>query len=71
MNSSASTAVVSPSTWTGATPLSNSSRPYKMADHGSSENGINWTDGHIEYKDLHTVVTEAVAGYIHLYAYGV
>jgi len=20
---------------------------YKMADHGSTENGINWTDGHI------------------------
>jgi hypothetical protein len=44
--------------------------PYKMADHGSSENGINWADGHIEYKDLHTVVTEAVAGFAHLYAYG-
>jgi len=24
--------------------------PYKMADHGSSDNGLNWTDGHIEYK---------------------
>jgi hypothetical protein len=23
--------------------------PYKMADHGSSVNGINWVDGHIEY----------------------
>ena len=22
--------------------------PYKMAVHGSSENGINWTDGHID-----------------------
>jgi len=21
---------------------------YKMADHGSTENGINWIDGHIE-----------------------
>jgi len=21
--------------------------PYKMADHGSSENGIHWADGHI------------------------
>ena len=42
-----------------------------MAEHGSSENGINWADGHIEYKDLHTVVTEAVAGFAHLYAYGV
>ena len=40
--------------------------PFKMADHGSSENGINWADGHIEYKDLHTVVTEAVTGFAHL-----
>ena len=39
--------------------------PYKMADHGSFENGINWTDGHTEYKNLHTVVTEAVAGFAH------
>jgi len=45
--------------------------PYKMADHGSSENGQNWADGHIEYKELHTVLTEAVAGFAHLYAYGV
>ena len=45
--------------------------PYKMIDHVSSENGINWAGGHIEYKDLHTVVTEALAGYAHLYAYGV
>ena len=45
--------------------------PYKVSDHGSSENGINWADGLIEYKDLHTVVTEAVAGFAHLYAYGV
>ena len=22
--------------------------PYKMADYGSSDNGINWADGHIE-----------------------
>jgi hypothetical protein len=45
--------------------------PYKMAYHGSSENGINLADGHIEHKDLHTVVTEAVAVFAHLYAYGV
>jgi len=45
--------------------------PYKMADHGSSENGINCPDGHIEYNDLHNVFTEAVAGIPHLYAYGV
>jgi len=42
--------------------------PYKMADHGSIENGINWTDGHIDYKELHTVLNEAVAGFAHLYA---
>jgi hypothetical protein len=42
-----------------------------MAEHGSSENGINWADGHIEYKDLHTVVTEALVGFAHVYAYGV
>jgi hypothetical protein len=41
--------------------------PYKMADHGSSENGINWADGHIQYSELHTVLNEAVAGF----AYGV
>jgi len=45
--------------------------PCKMADHGSSENGINWAHGHIENKDLYTVVTESVAGFAHLYAYGV
>jgi len=45
--------------------------PYKMADHGLSENGINWADAHVEYKDFHTVVTEAVAGFAHLYAYDV
>ena len=45
--------------------------PYNMADHCSSENGINWAYGHIEYKALHTVVTEALAGFDHLYAYGV
>jgi hypothetical protein len=42
-----------------------------MADHGSSDNGIHWADGYIEYKELFTVVTEDVAGFAHLYAYGV
>jgi len=42
-----------------------------MADHGSSENGLNWAEGHIEYKKLRTVLTEAVAGFAHLYAYDV
>ena len=43
--------------------------PYKMGDHGSSENGLNWAEGHIEYKELHTVLTDA--GFAHLYACGV
>ena len=45
--------------------------PCKMADHGSSENGINSADGHIGYWNLHAVVTEAVAGFAHLYVYDV
>ena len=44
---------------------------YKMADHGSTENGINWIDGHICYRELHTVLKEAVAGFAHLNVYGV
>jgi len=43
--------------------------PYKVADHGSSENDLNWADGHIEYEELHTVLTEAVVGFAHIYAY--
>jgi len=43
--------------------------PYKMADHGSIENGINWADVHIEHKELHTVLNEAVVCFAHLYAY--
>jgi hypothetical protein len=43
----------------------------KSADHGSSENGIHWADGHIEHKELHSVVTEKVAGFAHLSSYGV
>ena len=42
--------------------------PYKMADHGSFENGIHWADGHVDYKELHCVFTEAVTGFAHLYA---
>jgi len=45
--------------------------PYKMADHGSTEIVINWIDGHLEYRDLHMVLNEAVACFAHLYAYGV
>jgi hypothetical protein len=45
--------------------------PYKMTDHFPSENGINWADGHIQYSEFHKVLNEAVAGFEHLYAYGV
>ena len=45
--------------------------PYNMLPHGSEENGLNWADGHVDYHDLFTVVSEAVANYSHLYAYGV
>jgi len=34
--------------------------PYRMADHGSKVNGLNWIDGHIEYRELHTVLKKAV-----------
>jgi len=30
--------------------------PYKMAEHGSSENGIYWFYGNIDYRDLYTVL---------------
>jgi len=41
--------------------------PYKMTDYASSDYGLNWVDGDIEYKELHTVIT----GFVHLYTYGV
>jgi len=33
-----------------------SKSPYKMADQCLLENGVNWADGHVEYKELHTVL---------------
>ena len=42
---------------------------YKMANHDSSENGVNWPDGQIVYRE-YAVVNEAVAGFTHIYAYG-
>jgi len=45
--------------------------PYKMADHGTIEKGMNWMDGHFEYQELHTDLNEAVAGFAYLYAYGI
>jgi len=43
--------------------------PNKMANHGSLENCLNWSDIHIECKELHTVLTEAVADFANFYAY--
>jgi len=42
-----------------------------MADHGSSEISINLAEKRIEYKGLHTIITEAVDGFAHHYTYGV
>ena len=44
--------------------------PYAMHAHGSDENGLNWADGNVPYKELHTVVSEAVANFPHVYAFG-
>ena len=44
---------------------------YIIASHGSNENGPNWENGHITYHELYTVASDAVAGFAHLYAYGV
>ena len=43
--------------------------PYKMAGHNSSDNRLNWDEGHDEYKELHTFLNEAVAGFAHIYTY--
>jgi len=34
--------------------------PYGMTPHGSDENGLNWDDGHIPYRQLETVLSESV-----------
>ena len=44
---------------------------YMLTGHGYSGNGLNLADGRIGYKELHTVITEAVAVYAHIYVYGV
>jgi len=41
--------------------------PYMSVDNGSSENGIHWADGHMENKELYSLVTVALAGFAHLY----
>ena len=42
-----------------------------MHPHGSIEKGINWDDGQIDYDQLETAVSEAVAGYARVYGYGI
>ena len=44
--------------------------PNKMVDHRTSENGIHSSNGQIQYKELHTAVTEAVTCFTHICAYG-
>jgi len=44
---------------------------YSMMSQSSDENGLNWENGHIAYHNLYMVVSEAVAGFAHLYCYGV
>jgi len=41
-----------------------------MEPHGSKENGWNWDDGFLLYSQVQTVLTEALAPYDHLYAWG-
>jgi hypothetical protein len=43
---------------------------YVIRLHGSAENGLNWEDGVIPYDQLFTVLSEAVAGYAHVYSRG-
>ena len=42
-----------------------------MTSHGSDDFGLNWEDEHIAYHDLYTVVSQSVAGFAHLYCYGI
>ena len=45
--------------------------PYKMADHRSSENGVHCAEGHIECKESHTLISDTVSCFAHVFAYGV
>jgi hypothetical protein len=46
--------------------------PYAMQHpHGSAEKGLNLDDGIIPYNQLETALSESVAGYAHLYSYGI
>jgi hypothetical protein len=41
-----------------------------MRPHGDEENGLNWDDGHTAYNQLSILLSEAVAGFAHIYGYG-
>jgi len=40
--------------------------PYKKANHVLTEYGLNWSDGQIEYKYLHTDIIEVVVRFAHI-----
>ena len=42
-----------------------------MTDHGSSENDMKLADGQLDFRELHTVLNETVAGFALLYIYDV
>ena len=44
--------------------------PYSIP-HGSDENGLKWEDGHKAYHEMYTMLSEAVAWFVHLYVYDV
>jgi hypothetical protein len=44
--------------------------PYAMRPNGFKESGINWDVGHILHTQLYTVLSKAVAQFLHLYVYG-
>ena len=41
-----------------------------MNAHGSKGKALNWSEGHIPYDQLHSVLNEALANFEYLYAYG-
>jgi hypothetical protein len=45
--------------------------PYHMPAHGDTLNGLTWADGYINYDNLQTVVSEVVANYAKIYAFGI
>lgn len=42
--------------------------PITREKNKTSDNGLHWDDGHIQYSQFSTVLDEAVAGFPHLYS---